>query len=48
LEAFVDWYNNEKPHGSLNLEIAETPGQAFIRKMRPEVWLGLAAKIFNW
>jgi transposase InsO family protein len=48
LEAFVDWYNNEKPHGSLNLEIAETLGQVFIHKMRPEVWLGLAAKIFNW
>ena len=38
LEELLLWYNEEKPHGALNLEIAETPGQAFIRKMRPEVW----------
>jgi hypothetical protein len=28
--------------------IAETLSQAFIRKMRSEVWLGLAAKLFEW
>jgi transposase InsO family protein len=48
LEALVEWYNEEKPHGALNLDIAETPSQAFVRKMRSEVWLGLAAKLFNW
>ena len=48
LEGFVVWYNEEKPHGSLNLDIAETPSQAFIRKMRSEVWIGLAAKLFEW
>jgi len=48
LEAMVVWYNEEKPHGSLNLDIAETPSQAFVRKMRSEVWLGLAAKLFEW
>jgi len=48
LSALVDWYNNERPHGSLNLRRAETPSDAFIRKMRPEVWLGLAAKVFRW
>jgi hypothetical protein len=42
------WYNEEKPHGSLNLDIAETPSQAFVRKMRSEIWLGLAAKLFEW
>jgi transposase InsO family protein len=48
LADLVEWYNEEKPHGALNLEIAETPSQAFIRKMRPEVWIGLAAKLFEW
>ena len=48
LEDMIVWYNEEKPHGALNLDIAETPSQAFIRKMRPEVLLGLAVKIFNW
>jgi hypothetical protein len=48
LEDMIVWYNEEKPHGALNLDIAETLSQAFIRKMRPEVWLGLAVKIFNW
>lgn len=47
LEEFIDWYNN-RPHGALNLRRAETPNDAFIRKMRPEVWLGLAAKAFGW
>jgi putative transposase len=48
LEGLLLWYNFEKPHGALNLDIAETPGEAFVRKMRSEVWLGLATKIFNW
>jgi hypothetical protein len=48
LDELVDWYNIEKPHGALNLNRAETPSEAFIRKMRPEVWLGLAAEIFGW
>jgi len=48
LEDLLVWYNEEKPHGALNLEIAETSSQAFVRKMRSEVWLGLVVKIFNW
>ena len=48
LDGLVDWYNNEKPHGALNLNRAETPSEAFIRKMRQEVWLGLAVKTFQW
>jgi putative transposase len=48
LDGLVDWYNYERPHGSLNLRRAETPSEAFIRKMRPEVWLGLGAKVFRW
>ena len=47
LDELVEWYNN-RPHGSFNLRRAETPNEAFIRKMRPEVWLGLAAKLFDW
>ena len=48
LEDRLLWYNEEKPYGAFNLGIAETSSQAFIRMMRPEVWLGLAAKMFNW
>jgi hypothetical protein len=44
----LEWYNEEVPHGALNLEIAETPNQVFIHKMRPEVWMGLATKAFKW
>jgi putative transposase len=47
LDKLVEWYNNEKPHGALNLNKAETPSEAFIRKMRPEAWLSLAAKTFG-
>jgi putative transposase len=39
-EEFVEWYNN-RLHGSLWLEMGETPDGAFIRKLRPEclIWL---------
>jgi hypothetical protein len=47
LDEMIEWYNN-RPHGSLNLRRAETPNQAFIRKMHPEVWLGFAIKVFGW
>ncbi len=30
---FVDWYN-DRLHGALKLEWAETPNEAFIRKLR--------------
>ena len=33
-EEFLYWYNEVRPHRSLNFEILETPQQAFIRKMR--------------
>ena len=36
LEAFVDWYNEVRPHRSLNFDMLETPSQAFIRKMKTE------------
>ena len=33
-EEFIYWYNDLKPHRSLNFDELETPSQAFIRKMR--------------
>ncbi|MFH1126504.1 MAG: DDE-type integrase/transposase/recombinase [archaeon] len=46
LDAFVSWYNNKRPHMSLNFNKAETPSEAFIRKMRSEVWFGFAKDWF--
>jgi putative transposase len=34
---FIVWYNEVRPHRSLNFEVLETPQQAFIRKMKAEV-----------
>ena len=36
-EEFIGWYNEIRPHRSLNFEALETPQQAFIRKMKAEV-----------
>ncbi len=47
LDKMIEWYNN-RPHGYLNLRLAETPNLAFLRKMHPEVWLGFAIKAFGW
>ena len=35
VERFVDWYNNGRPHMSLNWQTRETPAQAYARKMPP-------------
>ena len=35
-EEFLYWYNEVRPHRSLDFEILETPQQAFIRKMRKD------------
>jgi hypothetical protein len=32
----VQWYNEVKPHASLNFERAEMPSRAFVRKLRPK------------
>ena len=34
---FLDWYNNIRPHRSLNWDVLETPSQAFERKKKAEV-----------
>jgi len=36
-EAFVQWYNELRPHRSLNFAILETPQMAFERKLKAEV-----------
>lgn len=46
-QAFVEWYNN-RPHGSLNLRRAETPEQAFLRRLPEEYYYNLAAKFLRW
>ena len=43
LNEWINWYNN-RLHGALKLEWAETPNEAFQRKMRPESLLGLMFK----
>lgn len=35
-EAFVTWYNERRPHMSLDFDRAETPLEAFARKLRPK------------
>ena len=35
-EAFMQWYNEIRPHSSLKFNELETPQQAFIRKMKAE------------
>ena len=35
-EAFVTWYNERRPHMSLDFDHAETPLEAFERKLRPK------------
>ena len=36
-EEFLYWYNEVRPHRSLNFAELETPQQAFVRKMKAEV-----------
>jgi len=40
VDGFVDWYNNRRPHMSLNWDELETPAQAFLRK-RPKSERGI-------
>ncbi len=43
LQEWIDWYNN-RLHGALKLEWAETPVEAFQRKLRPECLVGMMFK----
>jgi len=47
-KAFVKWYNEIKPHRSLDFERAETPSEAFMRKMRPEYLVGMVSRLGWW
>lgn len=47
LEELVHWYNQERMHMSLNMRYAETPAQAFIRKMDQTVWMGMVKEWFG-
>ena len=35
VERFMEWYNHDRPHMSLDWDNLETPAQAFKRKMPP-------------
>lgn len=48
LEAFVKWYNEVKPHMSLDFDMAETPSEAFMRKMRTEYLIGMCSRLGWW
>jgi len=37
IEDFTKWYNEKRPHRSLNFDILETPQMAFERKLKAEV-----------
>ncbi len=40
----IEWYNEIKPHMSLNFEELETPAKAFYRKLAPERVMGYASR----
>jgi putative transposase len=44
VDEFVRWYNEIKPHMSLNTDELETPARAFYRKLPPERTMGYAAR----
>lgn len=33
IDELIEWYNTTRPHMSLNLDVIETPYQAYARKM---------------
>jgi len=45
MDEFIDWYNNKRPHMSLNLDELETPYQAFLRKLPAERVMGY---VWRW
>ena len=36
IERFMDWYNYQRAHQSLDWDSLETPARAFLRKMPPK------------
>jgi transposase InsO family protein len=47
LDAFVTWYNTDRLHMSLKMHYAETPSEAFRRKMDPGAFLGIVKEWFE-
>lgn len=47
LDVFVCWYN-DRFHGALNLDIAVSPDMAFVSRLWPEVWMGMASRQVGW
>jgi transposase InsO family protein len=47
LDEFLDWYNRDRAHMSLKLHYAETPAEAFLRKMDPIIWVGQVKEWFE-
>ena len=47
LDEFVNWYNRERMHMSLNMRHAETPWEAFIKKMEKGLWIGFVKEWFE-
>jgi len=43
---FIGWHN-DRPHGSLNIEHAETPEMAFRRKMPLEAYFSIGQRLFG-
>ena len=43
LQEYINWYN-DRLHGALRLDWAETPNEAFLRKARPESLVGMMFK----
>jgi putative transposase len=48
LEGFIGWYNDKRPHASLGFENAETPSEAFTRKLRPGDVFHAMVNLFEW
>jgi len=48
LGKFIEWYNDKRPHMSLDFNNAETPSEAFTRKLRQEDIFHAAIKLFKW
>jgi len=48
LNEFISWYNNKRPHMSLDFNNAETPSEAFTRKIRSEDIFHATIKLFKW
>ena len=48
LEEFMEWYNDKRPHMSLDFNNAETPSEAFTRKLRQEYIFHAAIRLFKW